>query len=92
MEDERLHATVRGSVQGVGFRYFVLTAARSLGLAGSVANRHDRNVEVIAEGPRVNLLELLRLLHEGPRSSVVKGVDAEWNEATGEFDGFDVTF
>jgi acylphosphatase len=92
MNDRRLRASVRGVVQGVGYRYFVLQAARSLGVAGWVANRYDGSVEVLAEGPEDRLEVLLRRLRDGPRSAVVKGVDVEWCPATGEFDGFDVSF
>lgn len=92
MNERRLRASVRGVVQGVGYRYFVLQAARSLGVAGRVANRYDGSVEVLAEGPEERLEILLRQLKEGPRSAVVKGVEVEWSPATGEFDGFDVGF
>jgi len=92
MNDRRLRASVRGVVQGVGYRYFVLQAARSLGVAGWVANRYDGSVEVLAEGAEDRLEVLLRRLRDGPRSAVVKGVDVEWGPATGEFDGFDVSF
>ncbi len=56
---ERLHATVRGSVQGVGYRWFVQRVASRLELDGWVANRADRSVEVVAEGPREAIDELL---------------------------------
>ena len=48
---ERLHAVVRGTVQGVGFRWFVQRVAARMELQGWVANRSDRSVEVVAEGP-----------------------------------------
>jgi acylphosphatase len=92
MNERRLHASVRGVVHGVGFRYFVLQAARSLRLTGWVANRYDGSVEVLAEGPEERLELLLRELGEGPRSAVVEGVDARWSQATGEFTGFEVSF
>ncbi len=92
MSAERLHATVRGMVQGVGFRHFVIREAQALGLAGTVANRRDGSVEVVAEGQRDGLERLLAALHEGPLSSVVKDVRTEWGEAAGTFVGFDVTF
>ena len=38
---ERLEALVRGRVQGVGFRWFVVHEAERLGLAGWVANEAD---------------------------------------------------
>ena len=49
---ERLDATVRGRVQGVGFRYMVLEEAHRLGLAGWVANEPDGSVRCVAEGTR----------------------------------------
>ena len=43
---------VRGRVQGVGYRYFVLRQADALGVAGFARNRADGSVEVVAEGER----------------------------------------
>ena len=92
MKDERLIASVIGVVQGVGFRWFVLKAARGLDLKGYVMNRADGSVEVVAEGPRDRLERLLADLRAGPRSAVVRDVIVTWEPATGEFDGFDVGF
>lgn len=78
-----LKALVRGHVQGVNFRQFVHTRARFLRLTGYVSNLDDgRTVEVVAEGPRADLEQLLEYLHEGPRSARVDSVDVEWGEAT----------
>ncbi|EIJ67143.1 acylphosphatase [Haemophilus parahaemolyticus HK385] len=41
---------VFGRVQGVGFRFFTLQQAGKLGLKGTVRNRIDGSVEVIAQG------------------------------------------
>ncbi len=88
-----LHAVVRGRVQGIGFREYVLTRARFLGLSGYVRNLPDgRSVEVVAEGARPDLEQLLDYLREGPRISRIDAVDAEWREATGAYDGFGVGF
>ena len=51
----RLEATVRGRVQGVGFRYFVVRRALELGLVGWVANGADGSVRCVAEGPSAAL-------------------------------------
>lgn len=72
----RLHAVVRGRVQGVGFRWFVREEARKLGLAGCVANRRDGTVEVEAEGPAEAIASLERVLERGPEHAVVDGVDS----------------
>ncbi len=86
----RLHATIEGRVQGVGFRYFVQQRAAALHVAGWVRNRWNGQVEVTAEGTRPALEALLQALHRGPPSAAVRRVQAEWQPATGEFQGFHV--
>src|SRR5690242_452673 len=57
---EALRALVRGRVQGVGFRAFVVYQALELGLSGYARNLSDgRTVEVVAEGPMPALETLL---------------------------------
>ncbi|HEY3085736.1 MAG TPA: acylphosphatase [Candidatus Dormibacteraeota bacterium] len=89
---ERLHAVVRGDVQGVGFRYFVQRKAQQLGLRGWVRNNDDGTVEVVAEGERGDLDQLKRALDEGPRMARVDSVDARWSSATGSLGGFDLAW
>jgi acylphosphatase len=64
---------VRGLVQGVGFRWFVLREAQRL--AGWVTNREDGAVEVVALGPAAGLSELERALGRGPRGARVMSVE-----------------
>jgi acylphosphatase len=66
---------VRGEVQGVGFRWFVLRAAERLGLRGLVRNLRDGAVEVIAAGTPEALAALERALGEGPRLARVARVE-----------------
>lgn len=86
---ERLDATVRGRVHGVGFRVTVRRAARERGLTGWVANEPGR-VHCVAEGQRDALEQLLAVIREGPPGAYVEDVHAAWLPATGEFDGFEV--
>jgi acylphosphatase len=86
----RLHALVEGRVQGVGFRFFVLETAETLGVKGWVRNRWDETVEVTAEGSRAILERLLLVLERGPDSAFVSRVQSEWLAATGEFKSFAV--
>ena len=88
----RLHAVVSGIVQGVNFRYYTEHRAESLGLTGWVANRWDGTVEVVAEGPRADLQVLLDWLGHGPPSASVTGVEADWEQATGEYTDFRVRY
>uniref|UniRef100_UPI003D7E042E acylphosphatase n=1 Tax=Kineococcus sp. SYSU DK009 TaxID=3383130 RepID=UPI003D7E042E len=56
---ERLTAFVSGAVQGVGFRWWTRSQALQLGLAGRAVNKPDGRVEVVAEGGRPALEQLL---------------------------------
>ncbi|MEN8241044.1 MAG: acylphosphatase [Chloroflexota bacterium] len=87
-ENKRLHATVQGRVQGVGFRYYVLECANRLALNGWVRNRFNGDVEVVAEGPQIKLDTLAEALERGSRSSNVTRVNQQIDAATGEFDRF----
>ena len=91
-DHSRLHAVVSGIVQGVNFRYYTSRQAESLGLTGWVANREDGSVEVVAEGPRADLQALLDWLSQGPPSASVTGVQADWEQATGEHTAFRVRY
>ena len=87
---ERLDASVRGRVQGVGFRFFVLREATYLELDGYVANERDGSVHVVAEGPVDVLDELLVRLREGPPASIVEHVIERREPARGIGTGFRV--
>ena len=88
-----LLAVVYGLVQGVNFRSFVIRRANELGLTGYVRNvLLDGTVEVVAEGEREKLEQLLRYLEAGPRAARVKRVNVDWSEYSGEFSRFDVRF
>jgi acylphosphatase len=88
---ERLHAVVRGSVQGVGFRYFIQRKAQELGLRGWVRNNDDGTVELVAEGPRSELERLKMAAEEGPRMARVQRVEVQWSPATGGLADFELT-
>jgi len=86
------HARIGGMVQGVGFRFFVLRAARDLHLTGSVRNRADGDVEVRARGPRTQLLALESMLRQGPPLSRVEHVAIQWGVAVEQTQEFIVDF
>jgi acylphosphatase len=89
-ENKRLHATVHGRVQGVGFRYFVMECANRLDLNGWVRNRFNGTVELVAEGPQDRLDNLIQDLERGSRSSNVTRVDQQFMTASGEFTRFGI--
>ena len=86
----RLEASIRGRVQGVGFRYWVVRRATEMGLVGWDANEPDGSVRCLAEGPPEALDRLDELLRRGPIGAVVENVQAVRMPATGSFTGFGV--
>jgi acylphosphatase len=86
--DARARILITGLVQGVFFRREITDLARRLGISGWVKNLQDGRVEVLAEGERTRLDELIRFSHVGPRGAVVRKVEVEWSDYSGEFRGF----
>jgi acylphosphatase len=82
--------TIRGLVQGVGFRWFADKRARELGLKGYVKNLDLGDVLVQAEGERPAIEELIVLLHKGPSFARVKDVQVTWKDFTGQFKDFQI--
>ena len=81
----RLTAFVRGRVQGVGFRWWTRAQALELGLVGHARNMADGRVEVVAEGPRDRLEQLLGRLRaeRDDRPGRVDGVVEQWGRPAG---------
>ena len=68
---------VSGTVQGVGFRFFVQRVAEKLEIVGYARNLFDGRVEVLAAGSPAQLDELKSALERGPRFSSVSEVREE---------------
>lgn len=84
----RVTASVQGIVQGVGFRYWVWKHAEKLGLTGSAVNQPDGSVQLIAEGPRWAVRDLLQGLQSSEAPGAVFTVDAHYESARGDIQGF----
>jgi acylphosphatase len=83
-EAVRAHVSVRGRVQGVGFRIETRRRAGSLDLGGWVRNRPDGTVEAVFEGPKERVESLLRWCREGPRGAIVDELSTLWEQPIGE--------
>lgn len=92
MTMKRVHLVISGDVQGVGFRSWALRQAQGLRLVGWVKNRNDGGVEVVAEGEKNDLEELVKRCKQGPQVAWVAKAEVMWKEATGEFLGFEVVY
>jgi len=90
MGNVRVRMIISGRVQGVWFRDSTRGKARELGVHGWVRNRHDGDVEVLAEGPEEKVSQLIAWCHHGPPHAgvtLVKEIPEEWQ---GEFDSFNI--
>ncbi len=68
---------IRGRVQGVGFRFWVVDEAERLGLHGWVRNRRDGSVEALFHGPADAVEEMVARCRLGPPAARVTAVETE---------------
>jgi acylphosphatase len=90
--ESRAHLVVSGLVQGVGYRYFVYRKAKDHNLKGYVRNLYSDDVEVMLEGDKGVILDLIQELKTGPVSAHVTGIKVEWEEGQGEYEDFQIKF
>ena len=91
-EKARVKVTVKGFVQGVGYRFFAVRQANNLGVKGYVKNLLNGDVEAVAECERETIEKFIESLKRGPSFSKVVDVEIEWEDYKGEFKGFDIRF
>ena len=87
-------ATIKigGSVQGVGFRYFVQRVGSHAGVTGYVRNFED-DVEVYAEGTEEQLNNFAERIKQGPPQSRVTHFSFQLQDLKKKkYNTFNVTF
>jgi acylphosphatase len=72
-----LQVTIRGRVQGVGYRYWIEQQAKACGLEGWVRNRKDGSVEALFAGPAPKVADIVALCRHGPPQARVDNVTDE---------------
>jgi acylphosphatase len=101
---KQAHVIISGYVHGVGYRYFIRSNARKLGLTGWVRNlprltsgkagTSNGKVEAFLQGTREQIEEMLALARQGPMLSEVRDIQVEWDpaERSGQdrFDSFEI--
>jgi acylphosphatase len=87
---ERAEIIVKGLVQGVGFRYYVLRKAHELELMGYVKNQMDGTVLTVVEGEKLKIEMLFNYMKIGPMHSDVRDIKIAWRSFVGEFSNFEV--
>lgn len=85
----RKKLTVKGTVQGVGFRPFIYRVATECNLAGFIANTTN-GVIIEAEGAEANVNSLIRrIVSDGPPNAQILSLDQQNLSTTGE-NGFSI--
>jgi acylphosphatase len=92
MEKVRARIIIEGRVQGVFFRHHTQETAFRLGVKGWVKNRRDGRVEAVFEGDQERVDQIIQWCHRGPSEARVTKVYATWENYTGEFEDFSVTY
>jgi acylphosphatase len=86
---DRREVFFAGHVQGVGFRYTTRSIAAQLPVVGFVRNLPDGRVQLVVEGTREAIDELLARV-EAELDRFIRGKEVAVRPATGEFSSFDV--
>ncbi|MBU5557768.1 MAG: acylphosphatase [Candidatus Aenigmatarchaeota archaeon] len=82
---------VKGRVHGVFFRDNTRKQAMSLGITGYVQNL-PKGVEIIAEGPKTALEQLIMWCSKGPALARVEGLEVRWRKPEGKYKSFEVKY
>jgi undecaprenyl diphosphate synthase len=78
---DQLEIEISGRVQGVNYRTSLEKMARNLRLKGFVKTRDENTIEVIAQGEKDSLEELLRWCQRGNMFSKITGMAFNFTEA-----------
>jgi acylphosphatase len=90
--NKRIECHVEGRVQMVMYRDFAMRKAKTLGIVGTVQNKKDGRVFIVAEGEEEHLIRYVELLRRGSVLAHVERVDVRWHEPHGTFVDFSILY
>ena len=86
----RAHLLITGIVQGVGYRWSCRRAALGIGVTGWVRNLDDGRVEVVAQGTREQVEQLIKWCYRGPEEARVSDIAVAYEELAETFPDFGI--
>jgi acylphosphatase len=81
--------SIRGRVQGVGYREALRDEALRGGVTGWVRNRMDGSVEALLQGPPERVAQLIAWARRGPPVARVDDVQIEARDDEPRYEGFE---
>ena len=88
----RILLHIYGRVQGVFFRAETQQKALGLGLTGWVRNNSNGSVQIVAEGEKDKVEELVTWCEQGSEAASVDNLDTNWLPYSGEFEDFTIKY
>ena len=88
----RIYLRLFGRVQGVGYRFYTLSIAKSLGIKGYAKNLSDGSLEIVGEGELEKLAKFVDEVLKGPPFARVDDYIIRWEKYKGEFNGFIILY
>lgn len=100
---KQIHLFISGSVQGVGFRYFIKSHAKRLGVTGWVKNLPNGQVETVLQAStsgsslsqkiserqdKARIEQMIQLCKKGSPLAKVKDMQVAWEEAGEQYIDF----
>lgn len=85
---KQAHVYISGFVQGVGFRAYVRSKSRKIGVFGWVRNLSDGRVEVVLQGEKEKIDKVLFYCNRGPFFANVTNIVVDWEEVSERFSEF----
>jgi acylphosphatase len=92
MDKVRVRLFISGSVQGVFFRANAMYQAQGLGITGWVRNCRDGRVEVVLEGEKLAVDEMISWCRKGPPGAAVDNLEINREDYQGEFSSFSIRY
>lgn len=89
--EERRDVYYSGTVQGVGFRFATLRAARGFSITGFVRNEPDGRVRVLVEG-KSSEIDAFLLSLEREMANFIRDVKCSKCPANGQFKSFTIAY
>lgn len=86
----RAKITIKGHVQGIGFRRFLKNYAIKLDLRGYTKNLPNKDVELLIEGLEEPVREMIEICKVGTKFSVIKDVNVEIEKYKGDLHSFEI--